>query len=242
MGSPSKIQLGPKAISFLKQAQAKHSLTLEELAEESKISLSSLRRIYKGIEVSERIFNKLKNYLRVPLTRDELLAMDSSEVESEVSERIFNKLKNYLGGLLTLDKLPAMDSSEVESLEKDKPVKLQTYLEQLCREMLVRLEELTTNPLTRRGGSLKLEDIYVERGLQQLQLQPKCNLTHQEFFDQVLELGQSPTSKGRLAITGEAGAGKTTLLQKIASKILENKLGFPIWIHLAKLGALPLGQ
>jgi hypothetical protein len=90
--------------------------------------------------------------------------------------------------------------------------------------------------------------------LQQLKAKPKCNsdfstqpiqalgegdeitpLTHQEFFDRVLELGQSPTSKGRLAITGEAGAGKTTLLQKIASKILENHLGFPIWIRLAQL-------
>ncbi|MEP0883742.1 HEAT repeat domain-containing protein [Trichocoleus sp. ST-U3] len=119
---------------------------------------------------------------------------------------------------------------------------------------MVQLQELTTNRLTRPGVSLELDDIYVERGLQKLQPQPKLGgdfskqptqalfegneitqPTHQQFFDQVLELGQSPTSQGRLAITGEAGAGKSTLLRKIASKILENHLGFPIWIRLAHL-------
>lgn len=112
-------------------------------------------------------------------------------------------LMNSSGVSLTRDELLVRDSSEVESLEGEKPaLELQTYLEQGCREM-VQLQELTTNRLTRPGVSLKLDDIYVERGLQQLQPQPKRNsdfstqsiqalagegdkitqLTHQQFFD-----------------------------------------------------------
>ena len=177
---------------------------------------------------------------------------------NRLGSRALQPLMDSLGVSLTRDELLVRDSSEVESLEGEKPaLELQTYLEQGCREMLVPFQELTTNRLTRPGVSLEFDDIYVERGLQQLQLggdfskQPTqalfegneiTQLTHQQFFDQVLGLGQSPTSQGRLAITGEAGAGKSTLLRKIASKILENHLGFPIWIRLAHLGDRSLSE
>jgi hypothetical protein len=255
MGGFSKIRLGSKAISFLQKAQGSRSL--ENLAMPGKISISSVQRVFGGETVFRKTVQALMNSLGVSLPLDELFAMDSSD------ELFAMDSSDELFAMDSSDELFAMDSSEVESLKKEKPaLELQAYLEQLCREMLVPSQELTTNPLTRPGGSLKLEDIYVERGLQQLQLQPKCNsdfstqpiqvlagegdeitqLTHQEFFDRVLELGQSPTSEDRLAITGEVGVGKTTFLQKIASKILENHLGFPIWIRLAQLRDRPLGQ
>ena len=174
----------------------------------------------------------------------------------DLCEAIGLEPEEYLEGM----GLEATSSSE--TLENSAQPVLQTYLEQLCREMLVQLQGLTTNRLTRSEVSLKLDDIYVEQGLQQLQVQPKLGgdfstqpiqalagegdeitaLTHQQFFDQVLDLGQSPTGKQRIAITGEAGVGKTTLLQKIASEILENHLGFPIWIRLAHLGDRSLSE
>ncbi len=226
MGGSSKIRLGSKAISFLQEA--KGSRTLENLTTSRGTSISSVQRVLGGETV----------------LRKTVLA-----------------LMNSLGVSKSLDELLAMDSSEVESLEEEKTApELQTYLEQRCREMLVPVTELTTNPLTRPGFSLELDDIYVERGLQQLKAKPKRNsdsstqsiqalagegdkiteLTDQQFFAQVLEFSQSPTSKQRVAITGEAGVGKTTLLQKIAAKILKNNLGFPIWIRLSQLRDCPL--
>jgi HEAT repeat protein len=105
--------------------------------------------------------------------------------------------EEYLEGM----GLEAISSSE--TLENSAQPVFQTYLEQLFREMLVQLQELATNPLTRFGVSLKLDDIS-ERGLPQLKAEPKCNsdfptrliqalaegdkitsLTHQQFFDRV---------------------------------------------------------
>jgi rRNA maturation endonuclease Nob1/energy-coupling factor transporter ATP-binding protein EcfA2 len=58
-----------------------------------------------------------------------------------------------------------------------------------------------------------------------------------EFFQQVLQQGESPKSQGkRLAIIGEPGAGKTTLLQKIADWVFATtKQDVAIWVSLADL-------
>jgi HEAT repeat protein len=122
-------------------------------------------------------------------------------IDADVAKDICRVLKleppeEYLEGM----GLEAISSSE--TLENSAQPVFQTYLEQLCREMLVQLQELATNPLTRPGVSLKLDDISVERGLPQLKAKPKCNsdfptqliqalaegdkitsLTHQQFFE-----------------------------------------------------------
>jgi len=114
---------------------------------------------------------------------------------------------------------------------------------------------LTTNPLTTGDGvAFELDEIYVplglverkqrdrrsgdvspERGSQlyESEAQDEIIKTFQldEFFEQVLRLGQSK----RIAIIGEPGAGKTTLLQKIAAWVLDNTEDVPIWISLADL-------
>ena len=62
-------------------------------------------------------------------------------------------------------------------------------------------------------------------------------IAEERFFEDVLRQGKSDISQGRkIAIIGEPGAGKTTRLQKIASWILEQDLGLPVWIDLAELG------
>ena len=240
--------------------------TCLKLAEYVNASDSSVKRFFAQKPIKTRVAEAICRALG--LEPEEILeemgleAISSSETLGSSSQPVLpthmnrrgsclQPLRDSSGVSLTRDELLVRDSSEVESLEGEQPApELQTYLEQGCREMLVPFQELTTNRLIPPGVSLEFDDIYVERGLQQLQLggdfskQPTqvlfegneiTQLTHQQFFDQVLGLGQSPTSKGRHAITGEAGAGKSTLLRKIASKILENHLGFPIWIRLAHL-------
>ncbi len=60
-------------------------------------------------------------------------------------------------------------------------------------------------------------------------------IAEDEFFNRVLQQGQSPKSQGRrIAVIGEPGSGKTTRLQAIADWILANNLGIPIWIPLAE--------
>ncbi len=96
MESTNKVQLGSKAISFLQEARG--SRTLKNLPT-SDISIASVRRVLNGERVLRRTLQVLMNSLGVSQPLDELLAMDSSQVES---------------------------------LKEDKPLELQTYLEQLC--------------------------------------------------------------------------------------------------------------
>ncbi len=61
-------------------------------------------------------------------------------------------------------------------------------------------------------------------------------IAEERFFEDVLRQGKSQISQGRkIAIIGEPGSGKTTRLQKIADWILEQDLGWPIWVSLADL-------
>jgi predicted NACHT family NTPase len=122
--------------------------------------------------------------------------------------------------------------------------------------MLAERQELTTNPLSQgRDLSLQRPDVYVPLGLverrQRPQPQPRQQtdqaldnaesiaereeetitpIAEDEFFQQVLQRGQSPKSQGRrLAIISEPGSGKTTRLQAIAAWILAQNLGIPIF-------------
>ncbi len=109
---------------------------------------------------------------------------------------------------------------------------------------------LTSNPLTNRKGiALNRSDIYVPLGLVERRKPEQVSkqdpqreeekiipISEDDFFQQVLQQGNSPQSQGRrIAIIGEAGSGKTTRLQKIADWILQQDLGLPIWIPLAEL-------
>lgn len=129
---------------------------------------------------------------------------------------------------------------------------------EVCQSMLATTKALTSNLFTTRvGTTFELDDIYVPLGLVEKQPLQKRHedvypelgsqlyretqekitpIAHNQFFEQVLERGVSPKSRGRLiALTGEAGAGKTTLLQKIAHWVLENDLGLPIWVRLGQI-------
>ncbi len=129
---------------------------------------------------------------------------------------------------------------------------------EVCQSMLATTKALTSNLFTTRvGTTFGLDDIYVPLGLVEKQPLQKRHedvppelgsqlyretqkeitpIAHNQFFEQVLEQGVSPKSRGRLiALTGEAGAGKTTLLQKIAHWVLENDLGLPIWVGLGQI-------
>ena len=54
-----------------------------------------------------------------------------------------------------------------------------------------------------------------------------------QFFEEVLQKGNSKSKGQKIAIIGEPGAGKTTLLYQIAQWILDQELGYPILIRLA---------
>jgi energy-coupling factor transporter ATP-binding protein EcfA2 len=125
---------------------------------------------------------------------------------------------------------------------------------EICRDMLVQRQELK-NPRLGSSEKFKLEELYIPLGLVEKQpLQKRSNdvspelgshlyrdekiipIAHDRFFEEVLKCGDSPNSEGkRIALIGEAGSGKTTLLQKIASWILENGIGYPIWIPLGQV-------
>ncbi|MFB2876163.1 HEAT repeat domain-containing protein [Floridanema aerugineum] len=64
------------------------------------------------------------------------------------------------------------------------------------------------------------------------QYQEKQRFEHEAFLTQVLQRGEGKTKGKQIALIGEPGAGKTTLLQAIAFWVLENNLGYPIWITL----------
>jgi hypothetical protein len=123
--------------------------------------------------------------------------------------------------------------------------------------MLAEQRALSSNLFSSADGvELHNIDVYVPLGLEERKQQKKVKgdfspeqfgqnsqeqvtitpISEDQFFQDVLQQGKSPTSQGkRLAVIGEAGAGKTTRLQIIADFILEKKLGLPIWVPLRRL-------
>ncbi|WP_287275309.1 MULTISPECIES: HEAT repeat domain-containing protein [unclassified Okeania] len=63
----------------------------------------------------------------------------------------------------------------------------------------------------------------------------KQRFTHNTFLKEILQQKQGKSQGKRISLIGEPGAGKTTLLQTIASWILEQKFGLPVWVSLADL-------
>lgn len=144
------------------------------------------------------------------------------------------------------------EQSEIKESASAVPSKTAIAWQQVCRKML---EEQQTQWLTKRplSGNKSVADVYVPLELVERQsLPPRVDpeisaergselyheittpIPHREFFENVIQQGQSPKSQGRrIAIIGEPGAGKTTLLQKIA-EVIQND-GLPIWVDLAQL-------
>ncbi|WP_377473401.1 MAG: NACHT domain-containing protein [Microcoleus anatoxicus] len=139
------------------------------------------------------------------------------------------------------------------SHETPKPKEETINWQEICRQNLALQKELTTNLFTNASGMTpQLDGVYVPLAIVQRQ-KPKSQprnqpeekeketeklipIAEERFFEDVLRQGKSDISQGRkIAIIGEPGAGKTTRLQKIADWILEQELGLPIWIDLAKL-------
>jgi energy-coupling factor transporter ATP-binding protein EcfA2 len=126
-----------------------------------------------------------------------------------------------------------------------------------CQVLLEQWKGLTTNALTKPDGvQFQLDDVFVPLGVVERRQKPRhahsegspeqgselyeekvTPISHYDFFDNVLQQGQSKYSQGRrIAIIGEPGAGKTTQLQKIGDWILQETDGVPIWIPLSAVG------
>ncbi len=130
----------------------------------------------------------------------------------------------------------------------------------ICRTMLEKQKQLTTNRLMRADEMLfDIDRIRVDLALVERKQQDKRSgddhparaesssaslsqlykpeyeetqkLEYSDFLTKVLKSEQSK----KVAIIGEAGAGKTTLLQRIAFWILDNTDDLPIWIPLGNL-------
>jgi len=119
----------------------------------------------------------------------------------------------------------------------------------VCRAMLEKQKQLTTNRLMRADEMLfDISQICVDLALVERKQQDKRSeddnparsqsykpdyeetqkLEYEDFLTKALKSEQSK----KLAIIGEPGAGKTTLLQRIAFWILDNTDDLPIWIPL----------
>lgn len=151
------------------------------------------------------------------------------------------------------DKKRENQKSQSDILTKSKSKK--SYKEDwqnICFAMLDQWKSLTSNRLMKSETmTFNIDDIDVSLALIQRKKTDKRSgddnpaksqsyqpeyiegeeLKYQQFLEEVLESEQNK----KITIIGEAGAGKTTLLQKIAFWILDNNLGFPIWISLGRL-------
>ncbi|MGB3507762.1 MAG: NACHT domain-containing protein, partial [Microcoleaceae cyanobacterium] len=83
----------------------------------------------------------------------------------------------------------------------------------------------------------KEDELSPEQGtkLYEPQYEEKQRFTHNTFLKEILQQKQGKSQGQRISLIGEPGAGKTTLLQTIASWILEQELGLPVWVSLADL-------
>jgi HEAT repeat protein/energy-coupling factor transporter ATP-binding protein EcfA2 len=135
--------------------------------------------------------------------------------------------------------------------------------QEICRGMLERQMQLTSNTVLRRvygNRNLIDEDLFVDLALvkpkrsqnekhpQEIDPEKGSDLynreevekrfAYREFLQEVI----SKRTEKRLAIIGEPGAGKTTLLQKLAFWLLQETDDLVVWVSLAELGSQPLGE
>ncbi|MCT7963990.1 NACHT domain-containing protein [Laspinema sp. D1] len=255
----------PKALretfkeDFAKDGKAWAGLTLQLLTG-MQAQLSQLQASQGGVDTEElaqvlQQFQEAETQLRGSVTQQQAFFNQiSHRIESgfaEVCQRL-GVMETHITQLLqglesTLESLVAEIQSHFDaanphlSLAEWRPI---------AELMLANRQALTANP------AFKRVDVYVPLALverrQTKQPQPGQSLENREqefgreeekitpiaedeFFNQVLQQGQSPKSQGRrIAVIGEPGSGKTTRLQAIADWILAEHLGIPIWIELAQ--------
>lgn len=195
-------------------------------SETAGVALASLKRFWRGL----------------PIRRESFIAIcQSAGID-------WQRVAELPNAVVELQLAPESSLQEAERLD----------WRSLSRDMLTAQQRLTTNPLTARDGLTFTLDIYQPIGLQErlqrpkrqgdvtaqqgsqlYQLAPDAGQIFQQsaFFEQVLQRGETPKSRGRrIAIIGEPGSGKTTCLQTIADWApTQTSDWVVIWIALAEL-------
>lgn len=254
MSKPSRgMDLSEAAIELLKQALARKqaelkrlaedrgepdnkltwSLTRENLAVLTGLSLSTVKRIFKGHADTQSIAT-LCAFLGVTLT--DLRRANESEEFSTLEPR---------------------QPSLIQEAEQNP---LLRHRERIHQFLSAQTRFLTTSPLlsNRRKGADR-EKLYIPLGLWKREelpelsvtthLQkrsslsvpnnaaPKDTLSPEQLLDHLIEEAQSPSIYGsRIAIIGETGSGKTTFLQWLAEAIFQSApRSLVIWVPLAAL-------
>jgi hypothetical protein len=127
----------------------------------------------------------------------------------------------------------------------------------VCKQMLEKQQDLTTNYLVKQGHfAFDIDDIHVPLALVKRKDAPKPKpnspleaeessrlyqsettqeerLEYQQFLTQLWQPQQGENQN--IAVIGEPGAGKTTLLQKVGLEICQHTDKLPIFIPLAQL-------
>lgn len=133
-----------------------------------------------------------------------------------------------------------------------------TRWQQICRDMLIERQQLTSNKLMISPDMHKTLDIFVDLALIQQkkadkrdgdvlpengsQLYEPSRYSESERFElsQFLKDVLGAQKNEKLTIIGEPGSGKTTLLQKIAFWLLDNTEDLVLWVSLGELKDKPL--
>ncbi len=138
-----------------------------------------------------------------------------------------------------------------KELEANQQKSEQFDWQNICRTMLEKQKEMTTNRLMNNSEMVfDIKDVHVPLALVECKKQDKRNSddhpekshsykpeyeeTQKFEYQEFLAVLKTVTNK-KIAIIGEPGAGKTTLLQRIAFWILENTNDLAIWIPLGNL-------
>ncbi|MCT7964387.1 NACHT domain-containing protein [Laspinema sp. D1] len=222
----------------LSQLQASQGgVNTEELAQILKQFLEVETQLRGSVTQQQAFFNKISHRIESGFTE---VCQQLGVMETHITQ-LLQGLENTLESLVAEIQSHFDAANPNLSLEEWRP---------LAQLMLANRQALTANP------SFKRVDVYVPLALVECRQtkQPQPGQTQEnpaqefgreeekitpiaedEFFNQVLQQGQSPKSQGRrIAVIGEPGSGKTTRLQAIADWILAEHLGIPIWIELAQ--------
>ncbi|MEO0373756.1 MAG: NACHT domain-containing protein [Cyanobacteria bacterium P01_A01_bin.17] len=145
-------------------------------------------------------------------------------------------------------------SSDDSTKQQDAPIDWQ----QICRDMLVEREQLTSNRLMVSPDMHKTLDLFVDLALVQQKKADKrdedvlpeygsklyepsrYSKSERYEFNRFLEDVLGAQKNEKLTIVGEPGCGKTTLLQKIAFWLLDNTEDLVLWVSLGELQDKPL--